>query len=177
MKFADIKKPLNKKTKIVNIDGNDITIKQNLTTNEVYDLVMITLQEAREDYMYNLLKLDVFFHVNLVMMMTDIEFEAEDRINKFDTYDELLASGVMEEVITNIPKETYAYIKKITEMTADKLEELENRATAFLTKVIQDLPKNAEAAAKIVEEFDPEKFQQVIDFATAANGGRSIGSK
>ena len=59
---------------------------------------------------------------------------------------------------------------------ADKLEELENRATAFLTKVIQDLPKNAEAAAKIVDEFDPEKFQQVIDFATAANGGRPIGS-
>ena len=114
MKFADIKKPLNKETKIVNIDGNDITIKQNLTTNEIYDLVMITLQEAREDYMYNPLKLDVFFHVNLVMMMTDIEFEAEDRINKFDTYDELLASGVMEEVIANIPKETYAYIKKIT---------------------------------------------------------------
>ena len=64
MKFADIKKPLNKETKIVNIDGNDITIKQNLTTNEVYDLVMITLQEAREDYMYNPLKLDIFFHVN-----------------------------------------------------------------------------------------------------------------
>ena len=149
MKFADIKKPLNKETKIVNIDGNDITIKKNLTTNEDYDLVM---------------------------MMTDIEFEAEDRINKFDTYDELLASGVMEEVITNIPKETYAYIKKITEMTADKLEELENRATAFLTKVIKDLPANAEAAAKIVEEFDPEKFQKVIDFATAANGGRPIGS-
>ena len=176
MKFTDIKKPLNNETKIVNIDGNDITIKQNLTTNEVYDLVMITLQEAREDYMYNLLKLDVFFHVNLVMMMTDIEFEAEDRVNKFDTYDELLASGVMEEVITNIPKETYAYIKKITEMTADKLEELENRATAFLTKVIRDLPANAEAAAKIVDEFDPEKFQKVIDFATAANDGRPIGS-
>ena len=176
MKFADIKKPLNKETKIVNIDGNDITIKQNLTTNEIYDLVMITLQEAREDYMYNPLKLDVFFHVNLVMMMTDIEFEAEDRINKFDTYDELLASGVMEEVIANIPKETYTYIKKITEMTADKLEEFENRATAFLTKVIRDLPANAEAAAKIVDEFDPEKFQKVIDFATAANGGRPIGS-
>ena len=32
------------------------------------------------------------------------------------------------------------------------------------------------AAAKIVDEFDPEKFQQVIDFATAANGGRPIGS-
>ena len=176
MKFTDIKKPLNKETKIVNIDGNDITIKQNLTTNEVYDLVMITLQEAREDYIYNLLKLDVFFHVNLVMMMTDIEFEAEDRINKFDTYDELLASGVMEEVIANIPKETYTYIKKITEMMADKLEELENRATAFLTKVIRDLPAQAEAAAKIVDEFDPEKFQKVIDFATAANGGRPIGS-
>ena len=32
------------------------------------------------------------------------------------------------------------------------------------------------AAAKIVDEFDPEKFQKVIDFATAANGGRPIGS-
>ena len=59
---------------------------------------------------------------------------------------------------------------------ADTLEELENRATAFLTKVIRDLPADAEAAAKIVDEFDPEKFQKVIDFATAANGGRPIDS-
>lgn len=176
MKYTDIKASFKRETEIVNINGNNITIKKNLTTNEVYDLAMITLQESREDYIYNPLKLDIFFHVNLIMMLTDIEFEAEDRINKFDTYDELVAAGIMSEVISNIPQDMYVYIKKVIEVMVEKLEEFENRAAAFLTKVIQDLPQNAEAAAKIVEEFDPEKFQKVIDFATAANGGRPIGS-
>ena len=49
-----------------------------------------------------------------------------------------------------------------------------NSVGGLLNKVISDLPANAEAAAKIVENFDPNQFKSVVDFATWANGGRSI---
>ena len=49
-----------------------------------------------------------------------------------------------------------------------------NTAGAVIQSIIQDLPKNAEAAADIVKNFDPSQYQAVIDFATAANGGRNI---
>ena len=110
------------------------------------------------------------------MMITDIEFEAEDRANKFEIYDELKNSDLLYSILDVFPVNIYKYIREVIEATVTKMEEYENRATSLISKFITDLPANAEAAAKIVDEFDPKKFQQVIDFATAANGGRPIGS-
>ena len=41
-------------------------------------------------------------------------------------------------------------------------------------KIIDDMPAAAQAAMNLVNKFDPQKYQEVIDFATAANGGRPI---
>lgn len=176
MKYSDIKVSVGTGIKTINFNEQEIAVKQNISTDNLYDLIMITLQESKEGLMYNPLKLDVFFHVNLIMMITDIEFEAEDRVNKFETYDELKNSGLLYSILDAFPVNVYKYIREVIEATVNKLEEYENRATSLISKFITDLPTNAEAAAKIVDEFDPEKFQQVIDFATAANGGRPIGS-
>lgn len=177
MKYSEIKVSTPIETTEVSFNETIIKVKKNLTTNELYDLVMITLQEAKEDCFYNPLKVDVFFHVNLIMMITDIEFEAEDRINKFDTYDELKSSGLMFSILDTIPKEYYQYLREVVESVISKKEEFENRTVSLINKIVQDLPAQAEAAAKIVEQFDPEQYQKVIDFATAANGGRPIVDK
>lgn len=176
MKFSELKVPMKKETKTITINDNEIIVRQSLTTNEIYDLIMITLQESKEGYIYNPFKIETYFAVNLVMMLTDIEFEAEDRIDKFATYNELENAGILQEVTANIPFKFFTYTLEMTKNIAKELCEYENRVTSLLMKAIEDLPKNAEAAAKIVEEFDPAQFQKVIDFATAANGGRPIGS-
>jgi hypothetical protein len=62
------------------------------------------------------------------------------------------------------------YIEDIMEDTLT----YKNTAGAVLQSIIQDLPRNAQAAADIVKSFDPKQYQAVIDFATAANGGRNI---
>ena len=49
-----------------------------------------------------------------------------------------------------------------------------NSATSLIRSIINDLPANAQAAADIVSTFDKDKYQEVINFATAANGGRNI---
>ena len=61
----------------------------------------------------------------------------------------------------------------ITEIMRNTLT-YKNTAGAVLQSIIQDLPKNAQAAAEIVNSFDPKQYQAVVDFATAANGGRNI---
>ena len=176
MKYSDIKVSVGAGIKTINFNEQEIAIKQNISTSDLYDLIMITLQESKEGLIYNPLKLDVFFHVNLVMMITDIKFKAEDRVDKFEIYDVLKNSNLLYSILDAFPAPIYKYIREVIEATVTKMEEYENRATSLISKFITDLPANAEAAAKIVDEFDPEKFQQVIDFATAANGGRPIGS-
>jgi hypothetical protein len=61
-------------------------------------------------------------------------------------------------------------------MKEEKLK-YKNTAAAVLSGIVQDLPKNAAAAKEIMDSFDPNKYQQVIDFATAANGGRNINTQ
>ena len=65
--------------------------------------------------------------------------------------------------------------------TLDKMMSLKltygNSAAAVMRTFVQDLPKNAAAAKEIVDNFDPEQYQSVVDFATAANGGRNINTQ
>ena len=56
----------------------------------------------------------------------------------------------------------------------EKLENNEKSFAAKLADFMEELPNKMQEAAKIAENFDPEQFKNVINFATAANGGRPI---
>jgi len=60
------------------------------------------------------------------------------------------------------------------EEVQDKIYKYKNSAAGVLKHIVTDLPKNAAAAKEIVDSFDPSQYQAVVDFATAANGGRNI---
>ena len=60
-------------------------------------------------------------------------------------------------------------------MTQVAREEKLNGTMVQAVKDFMDrLPAQMEQVAEIINTFDPEKYQNVIDFATAANGGRNI---
>lgn len=54
--------------------GKTIEVLKYLKIEDKYDLVMITLQKAEENGIYNQLKLDMFFHLHLVYMYTNLSF-------------------------------------------------------------------------------------------------------
>ena len=100
MDFKDLIKPLELKTKTVNIDDDrETTVKQYLTANDRYDLIEVTLQNSFENGLYNKTKLDVYFHLGLVYLYTDLEFTDEDREDEAGIYDYLMASGIMNQII------------------------------------------------------------------------------
>ena len=47
-------------------------------------------------------------------------------------------------------------------------------AAYLIGQFIDVLPSQMEQIGNIINNFDPNKYQAVIDFATAANGGRNI---
>lgn len=174
MNFKDLVKPLNLNPKIITIDDKDIAVKQYLTANDRYDLIEVTLQKSFEDGLYNKTKLDVYFHLGLVYLYTDLEFTDEDREDEAGIYDYLMASDIMNRIIDAIPSYQYTDLwETVTNTVEDKMR-FSNTAAGILSKFINDLPKNAEAAKGIVDNFDPEKYQAVLNFAKAANGGRDI---
>ena len=152
----------------------EVEIVDYISFEDKYDVVMITLQKSLENGIYNPMKLDMYFHLNLVYMYSNLVFSADDRADEPKLYDEMLSSGFMDEFLRHIDIKDYTemldYIEKLTSLKT----QYSNTAAVVIQKLVDDLPANAEAMQSIVEKFDPEKYQAVIDFAKAANGGREI---
>ena len=174
--FANMKLKLNSETKSFKFsdDMDAINVLQYLPIRDKYDLVMITLENAKEDAIYNPLKIDYFFHLYLVYMYTDISFTEKQREDPEKIYDTLVSNGIMDEVIKLIPDSEYKYLMEMVEDMAANLAEYNSRAGGAIRSLINDLPNQAEQFGKIMDSFDPEQFQNVIEFAQAANGGRDI---
>ena len=177
MNYKDLKLEKSKAIKVFDWNGKQISINKYLSMDDKYDIVMIALQKSFEDGIYNPIKLDMFFHLNLVYMYTDLIFDDEDRTDEVKLYDELKGSGFLDKFLQNIDPQEYKELQEdVEEISALKMK-YNSTAASVLKAFVEDLPANAEAAQKIVENFDPEKYSAVVNFAKAANGGRSIESK
>ena len=151
-----------------------VEVLKYLPIESEYDIVMITLQRAYEDGIYNPIKLDMYYHLNLVYSFTNLIFSDEDRENETELYDALNSSGFMDLFLSNIDENIYAEMQSYIEAISNLKMSYGSSAAAVLKKFVDDLPANAEAMKQIVENFNPEQYQAVLDFAKAANGGRPI---
>ena len=162
----------NKTTSTFDFNGQNIEVLNYLPIEDKYDLVMITLQKSEEDGYYNPMKLDMFFHLHLVYMYTNIAVDGD--MEETEIYDLLETSGLLAKVVDVMEDSEYNELYHYLETTKDEVMTFKNTTAAVISKVINDLPKNAALAAEIVQNFNPEQYEAVANFATAANGGRPI---
>lgn len=173
--YANMKLKTDKSVKTFDFEGNKIEILNYLPIENKYDLIMITLQKSEEDrIIYNPLKLDIYFHLHLIYMYSNLSFTDKQKEDELKLYDCLKSSGLMDLCIEAIEEDEYSYLFEMIQNTVDNYMTYRNTAAAVLQSIIQDLPKNAQAAADIVNSFDKNKFKEVVDFAEYANGGRPI---
>ncbi|MCC8068724.1 MAG: hypothetical protein LIO71_03035 [Ruminococcus sp.] len=172
--YANLKLKINEDVNTFKFQGQTIEVLKYLNSSDKYDLVMITLQKAKEDGMYNPLKLDIFFHLHLVYMYTNLSFTDKQRENELKIYDCLKSNGFIDKMLELIDEDEYNELINWIDQIVEDTMRYKNSAAAVLQSLITDLPGNAEAAARIVDSFDPSQYQAVVDFATAANGGRPI---
>lgn len=172
--YANLKlKPIST-TSSFEFGGQEIEVLNYLPIEDKYDLVMITLQKAEQDGVYNPLLLDLYFHLHLVYMYTNLSFTDKQKENEPKIYDTLTSNGFFDKFFEVLDEVEYAELMSYIEELQNMTLHYRNTAGAVLQSIIQDLPTNAQAAADIVKNFDPKQYQAVIDFATAANGGRNI---
>jgi hypothetical protein len=168
--FENLKKEYN----IVKYQESEIKVLKYLPIEDKLDLIEVTLQKAREDRLYNPMKVDMFFHLNIIYLYTNITFTEKQREDEYKLYDILQTNGIIDQVINAMNENEYnLLLTKINEKMSDELT-YNTTTAAVISKFIDDLPANAEAAKKIVDNFDQTKYKAVIDFAQAANGGRTL---
>lgn len=160
--------------KTITLNEKTIQVKSYLPISDKIDVVQITIQKADNGRYIDQLALDMFFELNLVYSYSNIEVTQEDRDNQFALYDRWTQDGTINTVISAIPDEEYNKLSEAIDETVEDLMRYRGTAAAVVNSFIQDLPRNAEIAKEIVDSFDPEKYKEVVEFAKAANGGRSI---
>lgn len=172
--FTKLKVKPNEEVKTIIFNDNEIEILQYLPVAEKYSLINITLQEAKEGMIYHSVKKDLFFHLNLVFMYTNINFTDKQKEDLLGLYDLLVTSGLMEQILENIPDEEYETLYNYFNEQEQDLLDYNNTLVGTLKNWIESIPENMDKMQSIVKDFDPENFKAVLDFATSANGGRSI---
>lgn len=172
--YSSLKLKLNTDVKTFNFNGSEIEVLQYLPVEDKYDLLMITLQNSLEDGIYNPMKMDLFFHLYLVFLYTNISFTDKQKEDPFKLYNTIKSNGLLDLVLTNISEEEYSTLFKFLEEISKAKTKYNRSVVSLIQSLIHDLPTQAKAMEEILENFDKEKFQNVLDFAKAANGGRDI---
>lgn len=172
--FTNMKLKADTAANTFNFGEHKVSVLKYLPINDKYDLIAITLQKSEENGVYNPLKVDLYFHLHLFYMYTNVSFTDKQKEDEFKLYDILTTSGLMESFLECLSKDEYNYLYEMLEKLMSEIKRYRYSSAATIQAFIQDLPKNAQAAADIVESFDKEKYKEVIEFAKAANGNRPV---
>lgn len=173
MRYSEIVKPeYIAETREFEFSGKMISVRQHISAEEMYELIMTTLGQSKEGGIFNSFKLEMYFQLNLLFVYSDITFDDGEKADMFGLYDELYTSGLLQGVIDYIPAVDYEALRTYIEVISETTMKYGSSVGAIIESVINDLPEQVEAVSQIVENFDQEKYQKVIDFANAANGNR-----
>ena len=154
-----------------------IAVSQRLSIQDKCDLIECTLRQSEENGVYSLLKLDAYFHLNLVYLYTNIVFTEEERADEAALFDALESSGFIEAVVQVMNPEEYKYLYDTLMAMVKMRGKYNNTIGAVAKKLLIEMPETMELAKNVMESFDKEKFAEVLAFAKAANGGRDIPAK
>ena len=133
--YANLKLKLNNTVKSFNFGENIIEVYQYLPVSDKYDLIMITLQKSEENLLYNPIKLDMFFHLHLVYMYSNLNFTQKQKEDEEKIYDCLKSNGLLDMILTNIPEEEYRELFKFLEELIEVRYKYNLSATGAIERV------------------------------------------
>ena len=172
--YASLKLKTNTNVSTINFNGNRIEVLQYLPIEEKYSLVNITLAQAKDEDIFNPIKKDMYFYLNLVFMYSNISFTEKQREDYPKLYDCLQSSGLLNLIIENIPDEEFNFLYSYLNELEKKYTEYKATIGGFITDLLKDIPEQIKNLQKIMDKFDPNKFNELIAFSKAINAGKDI---
>lgn len=172
--YSSLKLKTQEEIKTFKVEDKDVEVKQYLSINDKIDLIDITLQKSKENKIYNPIKIDMFFHLHLVYLYTNITFTDKQREDEYKLYDTLHSNGIINNVLENIPEIEYETLFELMQERIDIEMEYNTTAAAMIENILDQLPRSANTAAEIMNNIDLSSMDSVISFAKALNADRDI---
>ena len=173
--FKDIncKQLINKENKIFEFNGQEVQVIPYLSVGEKYQLIMATLARADDNGIFNPLKRNMHFKLNIVFMYTNLVFDADDRMDEHALYDTLTQCGLIQLVLDNMNDMELAELSYMLDSTETKINQYNAGVSGMVDKIlhaIEGLPEKFDKALSVLKEIAPE-MQNFID--TKNNNGNN----
>lgn len=149
-------------------NNQEIEVLHYLPVEDKIDLIEIALQKAEEDGIYNETVLDMYFHLNMVYLYSNITFTEKQKENEPKLYDAMVSSGFMAAFLQAMDEDEYTAVFNDLQRVRASREKYDLSTAAIVKSLIVDLPENAKTAAAVVDGFDPAQFQRLLNFAKAS---------
>lgn len=149
-------------------NNQEIEVLHYLPVEDKIDLIEIALQKAEEDGIYNETMLDMYFHLNMVYLYSNITFTEKQKENEPKLYDAMVSSGFMAAFLQAMDEDEYTVVFNDLQRVRASREKYDLSTAAIVKSLIVDLPENAKTAAAVVDGFDPAQFQRLLNFAKAS---------
>lgn len=149
-------------------NNQEIEVLHYLPVEDKIDLIEIALQKAEEDGIYNETMLDMYFHLNMVYLYSNITFTEKQKENEPKLYDAMVSSGFMAAFLQAMDEDEYTAVFNDLQRVRASREKYDLSTAAIVKSLIVDLPENAKTAAAVVDGFDPAQFQRLLNFAKAS---------
>lgn len=174
MNFSELELKINDKVRTLKFKNKDIKVKQYLPIQDKLNLVQIALQQSLDEGIYNDGLLTAYFHTYVVMFYTDLEFTEEEKQDVLTLFNLMDSENLIGSVIELIPQSEFGDLLEMLNNQQKNNMIFKQSAAYIIGQFVDALPSQMEKVGEIVNNFDPSKYQAVVDFATAANGGRNI---
>lgn len=174
MNFNELELKINDKVRTLKFKNKDIKVKQYLPIQDKLNLIQIALQQSLDEGVYNDGLLTAYFHTYVVMFYTDLEFTEEEKQDVLTLFNLMDSENLIGSVIELIPQSEFGDLLEMLNNQQKNNMIFKQSAAYIIGQFVDALPSQMEKVGEIVNNFDPSKYQAVVDFATAANGGRNI---
>lgn len=165
--FASLGLKLNKDVEIIHFGDKPIEVKKYLPIEEKYDLITITLQQSLEEGIFNPVKLEIFFNLNIVFMYTDLVFTEKQKEDLSKLYDLMESNGLFDLVIAGMNPQEYQWLRDTLEEARQATAAYTSSTSSVVKDLITNLPKAMEEASGFIDNFNKNKYAEIVDYAKA----------
>lgn len=159
--YKDVDTKYKKTFKTITWHEKEIKISNYLPIDEKIALIDIALQKSMYNGMVHPLQLKKYYELGLVYMYSDIVFSEEDRADEAKIYDELYASGLLNEIIKNIPAKEMQILAEMLKKLCEENETYKRSAVGFIETVIDLIDKKLPSFIDQFKTLSPETIQML----------------
>jgi hypothetical protein len=161
--YSDLGVTVKHDVKTVTFNGSEIKVRQHISEDERYDLVMITLQKAEERGIYNPVKLNTYLYLNIVYMYSDIIFSEDDRADEVGLRTRLLQSGLEDAVLAAIPMDEVSFLVQMIDETAAKKEKQNLSIMSTIERTISSVTNNIGTILEQIKATSPDTYEKLTE--------------